>query len=312
MRITAQLVDAQSGGHLWADRFDRELTDIFATQDEVVHKIVEALAVKLSRVEEQDLKRGGTKNLEAYESWLRARQLLGLGTRETIAEAKALHRRALELDPNFCSPHVGLAFASVSDYVNGWIPDPQGALAEGERWARRAIELDERQPGGHVAMGNVRVWQRRHDEALAELNRAVELDHNYAQGHALLGMALMYSGRHKEALESLAVAMRLDPLYPNILLHLAAQAHFSMGQDEIAAGHLVERIARNPNTDASRMLLAASYGHLGRIEEAREAWAGLLEVNPGFSVQQREGVLPYKDARDFQRILDGLAKAGLP
>ena len=101
VRITAQLVDAQSGGHLWADRFDRELTDIFATQDEVVHKIVEALAVKLSRVEEQDLKRGGTKNLEAYESWLRARQLLGIGTRETIAEAKALHRRALELDPNF-------------------------------------------------------------------------------------------------------------------------------------------------------------------------------------------------------------------
>jgi adenylate cyclase len=95
VRITAQLVDAQSGGHLWADRFDRELTDIFATQDEVVHKIVEALAVKLSRVEEQDLKRGGTKNLEAYECWLRARQLLGIGTRETIAESKALHRRAL-------------------------------------------------------------------------------------------------------------------------------------------------------------------------------------------------------------------------
>ena len=97
-------------------------------------------------------------------------------------------------------------------------------------------------------MGNVRVWQRRHDDALTELHRAVELDHNYAQGHALLGMALMYSGQHRPALEALAIAMRLDPLYPNILLHLAAQAHFSMGQDEIAAGHLVERIARNPNT----------------------------------------------------------------
>ena len=312
VRITAQLVDARTGGHLWADRFDRELNDIFATQDEVVHKIVEALAVKLSRVEEQDLKRGGTRNLEAYESWMRARQLLGVGTRETIAQARALHRRALELDPNFAAPHVGLAFAAVSDYVNAWVPDPSGALAEGERWARRAIELDERQPGGHVALGNVRVWQRRHDEALAELHRAVELDHNYAQGHALLGMALMYSGRHAEALESLAVAMRLDPHYPNILLHLAAQAHFSLGQDEAAATQLAERIARNPNTDASRMLLAASYGHLGRLEEARAAWSGLMQVNPGFSIAQREGVLPYKDARDFKRILDGLAKAGLP
>jgi adenylate cyclase len=313
VRITAQLVDAQTGGHLWADRFDRELTDIFATQDEVVHKIVEALAVKLSRIEEQDLKRGGTRNLEAYESWLRARQLLGKGTRETIAEAKALHRHALALDPNFCSPHVGLAFAAVSDYVNGWVTDPQAALDEGERWARRAIELDERQPGGHVAMGNVRAWQRRHDEALVELARAVELDHNYAQGHALLGMALMYAGgRQREALEALAVAMRLDPLYPNILLHLVAQAHFSLGEDEIAARHLTERIARNPNTDASRMLLASAYGHLGRIEEAGEAWAGLIEVNPGFSLGQREGVLPYRDPADFQRILQGLAKAGLP
>ncbi|WP_421999969.1 adenylate/guanylate cyclase domain-containing protein [Reyranella sp.] len=311
VRITAQLVDAESGGHLWADRFDREMTDIFATQDEVVHRIVEALAVKLSRVEEQDLRRGGTRNVAAYESWLRARQLLGRGTAESIAEARALHRRALALDPNFAAPHVGLAFAAVSDYVNGWGPDPALALDDGEGWARRAIELDDRQPGGHVALGNVLVWRRRHDEALTELDQAVDLDPNYAQGHALRGMALMYGGRSREALVALAVAMRLDPHYPNILLHLVAQAHFSLGEDEPAVTHLLERIARNPNTDASRMFLAAAYGHLGRIDEARAAWAGLLEVNPAFSVVQREAVLPYRNAADFQRILDGLAKAGL-
>ena len=222
-----------------------------------MQKIVEALAVKLSKVEQQDLRRDETRNLEAYESWLRARQLLGRGTRETIAQARALHRRAIELDPNFCSPHVGLAFAAVSDYVNAWIADPASALDEGERWARRAIELDERQPGGHVALGNVLVWRRRYDEALAHIHRAVELDTNYAQGHALLGMALMYSGHAAEALDALAASIRLDPHYPNIVLHLMAQAHFSLGHDEIAASHLLERIARNPNTDASRMLLAA-------------------------------------------------------
>ncbi len=308
VRITAQLVDAQSGGHLWADRFDRELTDIFATQDEVVQKIVD----KLSKVEQQDLRRDETRSLEAYESWLRARQLLGRGTRETIAQARALHRRAIELDPNFCSPHVGLAFAAVSDYVNAWIADPASALDEGERWARRAIELDERQPGGHVALGNVLVWRRRYDEALAHIHRAVELDTNYAQGHALLGMALMYSGHAAEALDALAASIRLDPHYPNIVLHLMAQAHFSLGHDETAASHLLERIARNPNTDASRMLLAAAFGHLGRTDEARAAWAGLREVNPDFSLAQRKGVLPYKNGADFQRIVDGLAKAGLP
>ena len=191
-------------------------------------------------------------------------------------------------------------------------PDSAAALDEGERWARRAIELDERQPGGHVALGNVLVWRRRYDEALAHIHRAVELDTNYAQGHALLGMALMYSGRAAEALDALATSMRLDPHYPNIVLHLMAQAHFNLGHYEIAASHLLERIARNPNTDASRMLLAASFGHLGRTDEARAAWAGLLEVNPGFSLAQRKDVLPYKDPGDFQRIIDGLAKAILP
>jgi adenylate cyclase len=106
--------------------------------------------------------------------------------------------------------------------------------------------------------------------------------------------------------------MRLDPLHPNIVLHLVAQTHFSLGHDEIAATYLLERIARNPNTDASRMLLAACYGHLGRAEEARAAWTELLKVNPGFSLTQRAGVLPYKDTNDFQRIVEGLAKAGLP
>src|SRR5258708_2747343 len=138
VRITAQLVDAQSGGHLWADWFDRELTDIFATQDEVVQKIVEALAVKLSKVEQQDLRRGETKNLEAYESWLRARQLLGRGTRETIAQARALHRRAIELDPNFCAPHVGLSFAPGSDYINARIAAPPPPPAQHQRSARPA------------------------------------------------------------------------------------------------------------------------------------------------------------------------------
>ena len=265
VRITAQLVDAATGGHLWADRFDRDLTDIFAIQDEVVHKIVEALAVKLSRVEEQDLKRGGTKNLEAYECWMRARQLLGRGTREAIAEARAEHRRALELDPNFCAPHVGLAFAAVSDYVNAWVPDPSAALDEGERWARRAIELDDRQPGGHVALGNVLVWRRRYDQALTALHRSVELDHNYAQGHALLGMALTYSGRPREALEALAVAMRLDPHFPNILLHLSAQAHFMLPLPMTSAQRFISIgiLARTASADRRRGRCRASASSRG-------------------------------------------------
>ena len=312
VRITAQLIDAGSGGHLWAERFDRDLTDIFSTQDEVVAKIVGTLAVTLTRGEEQRLHRRDTVNLEAYESWLRARGLLARGTRESTAQARAMHRRAIEIDQNFAAPHAGLALVAISDYASGWALDPAQALDEAERWARRAVELNDQEPVSHMALGAVLLWRRDHEGALAESRRMMALDPNFAQGYAATGLALTYSGRAAEALEPIAMAMRLDPHYPAMLLHFLAQANFSLGQYEIAAQQLLDRIARNPGTDASRMLLASCYGHLGRVDDARAAWAELLKVNPDFSVAQRARVLPYKDAGDFQRIVDGLAKAGLP
>jgi adenylate cyclase len=312
VRITAQLIDAGNGGHLWAERFDRDLTDIFSTQDEVVEKIVGTLAVTLTQREERRLHRHRTGDVAAYESWLRARELLSRGTKESLAQAKAMYLRAIEIDQNFPAPHAGLALASISEYASGWASDPAQALDEAERWARRAVELNDQEPVSHMALGSVSLWRRNHEGALAEYRRMIELDPNFAQGHAALGLALMYAGRAAEALEPIAMAMRLDPLYPAMLLHFLAQANFSLGKYEIAAQQCVDRIARNPGTDASRMLLASCYGHLGRAEDARAAWAELLEVNPDFTLMQRARVLPYKDAGDFQRIADGLAKAGLP
>jgi adenylate cyclase len=312
VRITAQLIDAGSGGHLWAERFDRDLTDIFSTQDEVVEKIVGMLAVTLTRGEEQRLRRHGTGNVEAYESWLRARELLTRGTRESVAQSRAMYRRAIEIDLNFARPHAGLALAAISEYVSGWAPDPAQALDGAERWARRAVELNDQEPVSHMALGAVLLWRRDHEGALAESRRMMALDPNFAQGYTATGLALMYAGRAAEALEPIAMAMRLDPLYPSMVLHFLAQANFSLGKYEIAAQQLVDRIARTPGTDASRMLLASCYGHLGRTEDARAAWVELLKVNPDFSLMQRARVLPYKDARDFQRIAEGLAKAGLP
>jgi adenylate cyclase len=312
VRITAQLIDAGSGGHLWAERFDRDLTDIFATQDEVVEKIVGALAVKLTQGEERRLRRRGTSNVEAYETWLRARELLTRSTREGVAQARAKHLRAIELDPSFSAPHAGLSLAAISDYVSDWAADPAQALDEAERWARRALELDDQEPVSHMALGNVLLWRRNLEGALAEFRRMIDLDPNFAQGHSATGLALMYAGRPAEALEAFAIAKRLDPHHASIVLHFVAQTHFSLGNYEAAVERLLERIARTPATDSSRMMLASCYGHLGRADDARAAWAELLKVNPQFSLAQRERVLPYKNAADFQRIVEGLAKAGLP
>ena len=312
VRITAQLIDATTGAHLWADRYDRDLTDIFEVQDEVVEKIVGALAVTLTQGEQQRLRRHGTSNVEAYECWLRARALLTRGTRESIVQARAMYRRAIEFDQNFAAPHAGLAFAAIADHTSGWALDSAQALLEAERWARRALELNDQEPVSHMALGNVLLWRRDHKGALAEFARMIALDPNFAQGHTATGLALMYAGEPARALEPFAIAMRLDPHYPDIVLHFLAQANFSLGKYEIAAQQLLDRIARNPSTDASRMLLASCYGYLGRAEEARAVWAELLKVNPDFSLMQRARVLPYKNPNDFQRILEGLAKAGLP
>ena len=311
VRITAQLIDAATSTHLWADRYDRDLTDIFEVQDEVVEKIVGALAVTLTQGEQQRLRRHGTSNVEAYECWLRARALFTRGTRELIVEARAMYRRAIEFDHNFAAPHAGLAFAAIADHTSGWALDSTQALLEAERWARRALELNDQEPVSHMALGNVLLWRRDHKGALAEFARMIALDPNFAQGHTATGLALMYAGEPARALEPFAIAMRLDPHYPDIVLHFLAQANFSLGKYEIAAQQLLDRIARNPSTDASRMLLASCYGHLGRAEDARAVWAELLKVNPDFSLAQRARVLPYKNPDDFQRILEGLAKAGL-
>src|SRR6516164_9277099 len=175
VRITAQLIDAGNGGHVWAERFDRDLTDIFATQDEVVQRIVGVLAVTLTQGEERRLRRRGTGNVEAYECWLRARESLMRGTRESVMQARALHRRAIEIDPQFAAPHAGMALAGITDYVNAFTPDPAQSLEEAERWARRAIELNEQEPVSHMALGHVLLWRRDLDGALVEFRRMTGL-----------------------------------------------------------------------------------------------------------------------------------------
>jgi len=312
VRITAQLIDATNGGHLWAERFDRDLTDIFATQDEVVEKIVSVLSVTLTKSEEQRLARRGTSNLQAYELWLRGRQAMARSTRESVAEAKALHRQAIEADPGFATAHAGLALACISEYASGWTADPEQTLDESESWARRAVELDPQEPVSHMALANLLLWRRQYDAALEACRKMIAIDPNFAQGYMAMGVGLTYAGMPAEALESFTYAMRLDPHFPPIVLHFVAQAHFALADYEAAAELLRERIARTPATDSSRLLLASCYGHLGKVDNARAVWSELMQINPDISLAQREKVLPYKHARDFQRIVEGLAKAGLP
>ncbi|NNU48398.1 adenylate/guanylate cyclase domain-containing protein [Rhizobium sp. WYCCWR 11279] len=311
VRITAQLIDATSGGHLWAERFDRDLTDIFAVQDDVTQQIVGALALNLREGDQQRLAAEQTESLEAYDCFLRGREHMWRLTREQNRQGRELLQRAIELDPKFVPAYAFLAVTHGLAYMNQWSQSPSKSLEQAIEAATRAVALDDQYPYAHWALGVVKLHSRQHDVAIAEAERVIALAPNSVEGYENLGNALHYAGRSAEALAYFERAMALNPYYPDLFLHFYAQAMFQLGRYEEAVVILKRRLVRNPDTDVSRVLLAASYGHLGRFEEARGEWAEVFRINPDYSLEHRRKVLPYKNPADFERIVDGLRQAGL-
>ncbi|QKC85308.1 adenylate/guanylate cyclase domain-containing protein [Mesorhizobium sp. NZP2077] len=311
VRITAQLIDATTGGHLWAERFDRDLTDIFAVQDDVTQQIVGALALNLTDGARLRLAPEHPRNTEAYDCFLRGRELWHRLTKDTNVAARELLQRATELDPNFASAYAFLALTHGIDYLNRWGASPPESMAQAEEAATRAVTLDDNDPWAHWALAIAKLYTRRHDEAIDEVERALVLNPNFAEAHVCRGETLYYSGRPEEALESFARAKTLNPYFPDVLLHFQALALFQLGRFDEAVDLLLQRLARNAVTDVSRALLAASYGHLSRFAEARAAWQEVLRVNPDYSLEYRRKLLPHKNPADFELMVEGLRKAGV-
>lgn len=312
IRITAQLINGDTGGHLWAERYDRVLEDIFAIQDEITRNIVEALKVELNLDEQARIGGPATTSVEAYDFALRAREMLLRHVREDNAEAAILYERSIKLDPDFITAHAELALTLYTSYLNGWNDDSEATLQRGLRLASRATELDPSDPHGHWALAYGRLWNCDLAGALKAVERAIAVGPNYAEAYATRGNILSYASRPAEAIESLKTSMRLDPQHPRIWLHFLAHAHFIGGDYKEAASLLKRRIRLQPETDISRVLLASCQGHLGLDADARNEWAEVLRINPGYSVERKARILPYKNPADWDRFMEGLRKAGVP
>ncbi len=312
VRVNAQLIEAETGGHLWAERYDRDLTDIFTVQDEVTANIVQALAVTLGEDEEKRVGKKGTENLAAYECVLRGRELFLLTRREEAKQAKEILEQAIELDAGFGVAYAYLSLTHMLDYINGWSEDPQASQTLAYDLAKRGVELAPDDALAHIALGSASLSLRRHKEAIAEAERAVQLDPNYAHGLFELGWYLQYAGRAAEALGYFDRAVRLDPHHADVFLHFMAQAYFQLDRYDEAVELLRRRLVRNPQSDSSRMLLAACYGYLEKHDAAHLLWDEIKEINPDFSIDQRRQLLPYKNPENFEQIVNGLRKAGLP
>jgi adenylate cyclase len=312
VRITAQLIDGSSGGHVWAERYDRELTDIFEVQDDVTGEIVAALKVHLTPDERRRVESRGTSSIEAYDRFLRGRQLFWQTSREAVEQAQMLFEEAIRFDPAFCLAHAYLAFTHSLQSINRWSADPDGSSKRAQELVDRALTLDPSEAEAHYAQGIIHLWQQKDpDQAIADAERALALDPNFARGYGSLGAALHYAGRSEEALERFETMARLDPHCPGPYQHFLAQAHFALGHFAEAIAALKTRLVRQPDSDVSHVLLAACYGQVGRAEEARAAWREALRINPDYSIEHRRKILPYKNPADFERVVEGLRKAGI-
>ncbi|MGD2171379.1 MAG: adenylate/guanylate cyclase domain-containing protein [Gammaproteobacteria bacterium] len=311
VRINAQLIDCTTGGHLWADRYDRDLTDIFSVQDDVTRKIVAAISPSLTGSEQDRLEHRETGSFEAYDYFLKGREQVLLDTEESNLLAHRLLRKAIEIDANFSPAYSYLARCHALAYINNWGDPEQRSMTRALELGREAVKLNPDNPHAHFSTGTAALWLKQHDLAASEVRLSLDIDPNFSEGYGALSMIQVYSGDPESALQSLKTTMRLDPFYRDIYLHLSGQAYFHLGRYPEAVEVLKRRLVRKPDSDISRVLLAASYGRLGEGERGREEWNEALRVNPHYSLAQKRKILPYSNPRDFEQIVDGLRAAGI-
>jgi adenylate cyclase len=313
VRITAQLIDAANGTHLWADRYDRDLTDIFEVQDDVTRRIVDALKITLSPAEKARLADAETANVAAYDCVLRGREFM-LGKEkniETFNQAIKYFKQALEYDPNYSVAYACLGFGHMFDYQNRWSEDPDSSLPIAKEYARQAIEKDPNEPLARCVSALAASYEKDLDRAKAEIDTALALNPSLALAHNLRGTIRTFSGEPLEAIPEIEQAMRLDPAMSAQFLHFLGLAYLMAGKYETAAALLRQRIILVPNTDFSRAILVSALGHLGEVEDARRVWAELKEINPNYSFAAHVGRQPFKRREDIERIAEGLNKAGV-
>jgi len=313
VRITAQLIDAADGRHLWADRWDRVLQDIFQVQDEIVQKILMALQIKLTDGEQTWLLRSMAKsrNIEAYLLLLKGLDHLHRYTKESNVQARRLLQEALAEDPHQVAAMTSMAYTYLLDISIGWTTNAADSFARAEELAKEALKLGPDWDLSHAMMGAIHLFNRQYDQAIAEGERAVELSPSGADAHVWLAAVLGFIGRHTESINLLQRAIRLNPVPPGCYLHLLAMAYSEAGRydEAIAASRKVLQI--QPDAVTARLSLVKDFSLAGRMDEARAAAEEFLRLNPGFSLDGFAASLPHKDPGRKERIIEAMQKAGL-
>jgi adenylate cyclase len=315
MRVTAQLIDAISGHHLWAERYDRNIVDIFVVQDEITEQVVSAIAPRLYAVEGLRAKRKPPDSLDAWECVVRALSLMNNRTESEVSAAQELLQKAIVLDPSYALAYALLSFVTTLGVHMGW--DRENVLASAWDNAHKALQLDADDPWAHLALGYVLVWRKQVPDALVEYEKALAINPNFAIAYYLIALANVFLGRSDEALVHADTAARLSPRdllargHAGVYNAVRATAYFVSGQYRDSIEYARKAIAESPNLVPAHRMLVISSALAGEVEEAKLALEVLKHLTPEISLKRAEQMTPIVRDQDRRRYLEGLRLAGL-
>ena len=312
VRITAQLIDGMTGQHLWAERYDRQMKDIFAIQDDITMKIMVAMQVKLTAGEDAFLGAKGTDNLEAYFLFLQAIAYFYEFSKDSNILSRKKLEQAIALEPDYATAHGWLAGTYIFALWVSWDKSPQQSMAKAVEHTQRCLALDDSNADALSIAGALYLVQRQWDKAIAAGERSVELSPNSADNHAIFAMTLKSVGRVNEAIAMIEKAIRLNPMTPEWYLHELGTYYRLQGRYEEAIAILKKNLDHNPDYLTSRINLTATYSMAGELDQARTEAKEVLRKIPDFSAEQFMKGFPYKDQKIIDDFIDNLCKAGLP
>ena len=311
VRVTAQLIDAETGHHVWAERFDRDLEDIFALQDELTQRIAATVAPEMERTEHKRAVDTKPRNLDALDYVHRGMKQLYEFSEDGNANAREMFGKAIERDPGNSSAYTGIGWSHIRDMQFGSAGSRERTVADALAAARRAVELDRTDSYAHMVLGVALQWSRDHDFSISEFETAIELNPNNANAYGSIGHELVLVGRPEEGIQNLEKGIRLNPQDPrnHAFFAFMARAHLHAGRYDEAVEWARKAIRWRPDAPIPHLMLATILGHLDRLEEARADLAECERIRPGYTADA-ENWHPYKHAEDTEHFLDGLRKAG--
>ena len=311
VRINAQLIDAISGRHVWAEKYDRQLKDIFALQDDITLKIISEVGAEVTRGDRARINAMGTTNVDAYIKVIQGWEYFYAPTGETNRQARKLAEEAAAIDPGYQNAYCLIGITHSMDVFLGTSNSPQKSFETAVNYFQKVLAVDEDHPIARSALAYVYGMQRKYEQALAQAQQAIESNPGRANTHFVLGSILYFTGKYEEALQTLKKAIRLDPKGP-AYYHLAmGHAYRGLGQYKEAISAYKKAFEGKPNYWMPRVFLAATYNMAGQEEMARAEAAEVLRINPKFSLAKLAKSLPYKDKDYLNQAIEGMRRAGL-